>query len=240
LFAPQDVGENQLQSVPSDLCQLRRSLSTIRLDHNPLRPAIQDIVSDHTDAPPPQFARDVLTFLHSIQRRARSFFWFPSRLGVDAGRIEGACAVECGASGSLIAQPVTAGHIARLLIRTRDALGNDLHQGGADLAVEIRGPDSLVHRPAVRDLEDGSYECAAVLARVGEYQAAVLLRDEHVAGSPFAVRVAAAGAAAFQTSLVGCPEFAMAGITYDLGVEVSGVVDAVRPRCCAEGACACY
>lgn len=91
---------------------------------------------------------------------------------------------------SLAASHATAGAPARLLVHAENALGQQFSSGGAAFAAELVHHDVFI-RVTSTDLGDGTYALQYTATRTGAYTLAVTAASVHIAGSPFALAVAA-------------------------------------------------
>jgi filamin len=70
------------------------------------------------------------------------------------------------------------------VIQTRDKRDKDLHEGGQNVAVEIKGPRGVV-QSKLTDNKDGTYTCVYSIKDKGEYKINVTVDGTSVKGSPF-------------------------------------------------------
>jgi len=70
------------------------------------------------------------------------------------------------------------------VIQTRDKRDKDLHEGGQNVAVEIKGPRGVVQNK-LTDNKDGTYTCVYTIKDKGEYKLNVTVDGTSVKGSPF-------------------------------------------------------
>ena len=80
---------------------------------------------------------------------------------------------------------------AEFVLTTRNAEGRQCHDERNRITVEIKNQQGLDCATEVRvqDIKDGSYKVGYFSKETGRCNAEVKLNEEHVAGSPFAVRV---------------------------------------------------
>eukprot|EP00898_Chlorokybus_atmophyticus_P008070 jgi/Chlat1/8264/Chrsp78S07699 len=100
------------------------------------------------------------------------------------------------ASGAGLVRAV-AGKQAQAALETRDERRNRMRRGGEPLTSQLTSSnsDDIIHIPvSITDNNDGTYGLAYVATVAGRYSLEVLVVDQHVVGSPFAVEVACAEA----------------------------------------------
>eukprot|EP00299_Pterocystis_sp_00344_P012422 c5961_g1_i1.p1 GENE.c5961_g1_i1~~c5961_g1_i1.p1 ORF type:complete len:1378 (-),score=299.66 c5961_g1_i1:162-3947(-) len=84
-------------------------------------------------------------------------------------------------------QPTKAGDLGVVTLTLFDKFDNHLVAGGESIKARMEGPDDL--ECSVDDLGNGSYVIKYTAVRVGTYRLNVLLADQPISGSPFAVQI---------------------------------------------------
>eukprot|EP00698_Gefionella_okellyi_P016092 TRINITY_DN457_c0_g1_i1.p1 TRINITY_DN457_c0_g1~~TRINITY_DN457_c0_g1_i1.p1 ORF type:complete len:4209 (-),score=1181.95 TRINITY_DN457_c0_g1_i1:57-12683(-) len=124
---------------------------------------------------------------------------------------------HCAASGALHAS--RAGQTSVVFVRAKDQFGNERRIGGDNVRVEVRGPKQL--EASVIDNGDGTYGCSYTTQAAGDYQMAVLVNDQPVAGSPFLLKAEGA-----QTSASHCAADWAALKSSNAGDKVTFIIQA--------------
>ncbi|KAJ8602268.1 hypothetical protein CTAYLR_003666 [Chrysophaeum taylorii] len=110
-------------------------------------------------------------------------------------------ALNCEAFGPGLYQAVCGETATFSIVATTN--GAALDAGGLEFTARLES-SSLLYLLEVRDEGNGTYECEYAVARAGDYELSVLLRDEyHVFGSPFPVRIVPGPASAAASVLRG-------------------------------------
>ncbi|KAL6771679.1 hypothetical protein ACKKBG_A27385 [Auxenochlorella protothecoides x Auxenochlorella symbiontica] len=112
---------------------------------------------------------------------------FKGEWEADAWVQSAAAPSRCRVAGAGVTH-ATAGVEASFVIQARDEDGNRRLEGGDDFSAALYSPHAVV-TGSVRDLGDGSYAVAYVATVAGVYELHVTAGQEHVAASPYPLRV---------------------------------------------------